>query len=273
MIAQGAHPRELLRRGRKLIRLLADRRFRAGLRHGVAAAIEHEAALAGCDFASVIDIGAHRGQFTLLCAGLFPAARIHAFEPQPGPFAALTQVTAGHPRIVAHRAAIGPRAGTAPMHVMRPDDCSSLLAPTARQTTLFGSRLSERPIEVEVAPLEAFVAAGDLARPALLKLDVQGFELDALEGCAALLERFDAVYAECSFEPLYAGQALADEVLAHLRARGFALGGVYNMVGDRRGRAVQADFLWTRRRAMPTGPEEASAPRFLADADRVRSDA
>ena len=81
---------------------------------------------------------------------------------------------------------------------------------------------------------------GDLRAPALLKFDVQGFELAALAGCAALLDRFAAVYVECSFLPLYAGQPLADEVLAHLRDQGFGLRGVFNLTHDRSGRAVQA---------------------------------
>jgi len=45
---------------------------------------------------------------------------------------------------------------------------------------------------------------------------------------------------------LYKGQALADEVIAWLRERGFALNGVYNMAYDRNGKAVQADFLFGR---------------------------
>jgi hypothetical protein len=75
---------------------------------------------------------------------------------------------------------------------------------------------------------------------------VQGFELAALEGCASLLDRFAAVYTEGSFVPLYADQPLADEVLAHLCARGFRLVGVYNLAHDRDGRAVQTDFLCER---------------------------
>ncbi len=54
------------------------------------------------------------------------------------------------------------------------------------------------------------------------------------------------MYAECSFQELYAGQSFADEVIAWLRERGLRLAGVYHMAHDERGRAVQADFLFGR---------------------------
>jgi FkbM family methyltransferase len=247
--AGGGVAAELVRRAQKLLRLVADRRFRAGLYHGVAATIEHAGALAGRDFASVVDVGANRGQFTVFAAGLYPQARIFAFEPLPGAYAVLERVAAGDERIRTFRAAIGPRAATAPIHVMHPDDSSSLLAPTGRQTTIFPQTRVAGTLPVEMAPLDAFVGPGDLSPPALLKLDVQGFELAALAGCASLLDRFAAVYVECSFVPLYADQPLADEVLAHLREQGFHLAGIYNLTHDRAGRAVQADFLCERRQA------------------------
>ena len=244
--ADGGAVADLWRRAYKLLHLLADRRFRAGLRHGVAATIEHAGALAGRDFASVVDIGANRGQFTLFSAGLYPQARIFAFEPLPGPYAVLARIAAGHGRTQTFRAAIGPRVATASIHMMKPDDCSSLLAPTGRQAAMFPQSRLAGTFPVQMAPLHAFVGPGDLCAPALLKLDVQGFELAALEGCASLLDRFAAVYVECSFVPLYADQPLADQVLAHVREQGFRLTGIYNLVHDRAGHAVQADFLCER---------------------------
>jgi FkbM family methyltransferase len=234
------------RRARKLLRLVTDRRFRAGLRYGVAATIEHAGAFARRDFASVVDVGANRGQFTVFAAGLYPHARIFAFEPLPRPYAVLARIAAGHEAIQAFRAAIGPEAAPARLHVTEPDDCSSLLAPTERQSALFPQTRLAGSLPVEMAPLHAFIGPGDLHAPALLKLDVQGFELAALAGCSALLDRFAAIYVECSFVPLYAGQPLADEVLAYLRDQGFRLSGVYNLTQDRSGRAVQADFLCAR---------------------------
>ena len=61
-----------------------------------------------------------------------------------------------------------------------------------------------------------------------------------------MLDHFTYVYAGCSFVELYAGQALADEVVAWLRERSFKLRGVHNLAYDRDGKAVPADFLFQR---------------------------
>jgi hypothetical protein len=71
----------LLRKTIKAARLLRTEIFRYGLRHGVAASIEHEGALSGLGVRTVVDIGANLGQFSLLAPVLYHGARIYAFEP------------------------------------------------------------------------------------------------------------------------------------------------------------------------------------------------
>jgi len=97
-----------------------------------------------------------------------------------------------------------------------------------------------------VSPLDAFVRAEDIRAPAMLKLDVQGFEYEALRGCESLIHLFDQIYCECSFMELYSGQKLARDVIDWLAARGFWISGIYNPAYDRDGRAVQADLLFFR---------------------------
>ena len=130
------------------------------------------------------------------------------------------------------------------MHVSAKDDSSSLLPISSAQTTLFPGTGQVAIAEVHVTPLTELVSADDLHRPALLKLDVQGFEFDALRGCEPLLEHFDWVYCECSFVELYTGQKLAWEVIDWLSARGFRFVGLFNLVYDLSGQPVQADFLF-----------------------------
>ena len=116
------------------------------------------------------------------------------------------------------------------------------------QQRLFPGTGEVRTETIRMRRLADLVPAGDIKTPALLKLDVQGFELEVLRGCEELLECFAYVYAECSFVELYSGQALAHDVIGWLAGRGFVLGGVYNMSYDSLGRAVQGDFLFCNSR-------------------------
>lgn len=132
------------------------------------------------------------------------------------------------------------------MHVSGRDDSSSLLPISASQAALFPSTAEVASIEVQVAPLTDFVQASDLRPPAMLKLDVQGYEYDALLGCETLLHRFQWVYCECSFTELYIGQKLAPVIISYLEQRGFQLTEIQNPSWDRVGHTIQADLLFGR---------------------------
>lgn len=226
--------------------MLSKRLLQALFRHRVLAGAEHRNVLSR-DLGSVVDIGANRGQFALAARQWAPKARVISFEPLSGPTAVFRSVFAGDDQMVLHQAAIGPRPEQRTMHVSGRDDSSSLLPISSVQTAMFPGTGEIATTEVRVGPLEEFVTADDLQMPAMLKLDVQGFEFDALRGCESLLERFDWVYCECSFVELYSGQKLAWEVIDWLSARDFCLIGMFNPAYDHRGQAVQADFLFGRK--------------------------
>lgn len=234
----------LFTRMNKLIQVLqSPRLLRALLFQRVLAGAEHRANLTA-DLETVVDIGANRGQFALAVRRWSPKARVIAFEPLTKATASFRKVL-GDSKVTLHQAAIGPEAGMTVLHVAGADDSSSLLPISSLQVSLFPGTAEVRTEKVPVGPLSDFVSAGDIKAPALLKLDVQGFELETLLGCEDLLECFAYVYAECSFVELYTGQALADEVVAWLRERNFVLKGVYNMSYDKSGGAVQGDFLFS----------------------------
>ena len=103
---------------------------------------------------------------------------------------------------------------------------------------------------VSVTRLIDVISKSDLSEVSLLKLDVQGFELHCLKGCAELLTCFSWVYCECSFIELYKEQALAYEVIQWLCERHFVLTGIYNVSYDGGGQAIQADFLFRKLNSM-----------------------
>jgi FkbM family methyltransferase len=233
---------------RKLAAILVVPAWREALRrHRVAAGVEHARVLRNLGpLRTVVDIGANRGQFALAVRHVFPQARIVSFEPLAGPAALWRAVFAGDGQAELVEAAVGPESGTAQIHLSARDDSSSLLPITARQNALFPGTAEAGTATIHVVRLADALPAAHIETPALLKLDVQGFELQALAGCEAALDHFDWVYVECSFMELYAGQSFAGDVIAWLRERGLRLAGVYNMAYDGDGRAVQADFLFGR---------------------------
>lgn len=227
--------------------MLRDRRFRAGLLKGVAATLEHKAALEPYRFSSVVDVGANRGQFTLLMAGLCPDATILAFEPLIEPYRKLIEVTSAFPNVRTFNSAIGPLRADMAMNIAKRDDSSSLLPITDLQEQIFPNTGHQRTVDVRIAPLGDFLEGRQMVRPSLLKIDVQGYELEVLKGSKDQLDRFDVIYVEASFLELYGGQPLACDVIAALDAERFRLSAIHNLAHAPDGRAVQADFLFEHR--------------------------
>ncbi len=217
------------------------------LRHGVAAAIEHERLLNSLYCRTIVDIGANCGQFALVARHCFPDSMIVSFEPLSSPAAKFRKIFARDERTILHQVAIGLRSEEKMIHVSQRDDSSSLLPISSTQTDIFPGTQEIDTIKVRVAPLEEFISTDKLRPSAMLKLDVQGFEHEALIGCESLLNYFTFVYCECSFLELYSGQKLASEIVDWLSARGFNFTGIYNTYYDKTGRAIQGDFLFNRK--------------------------
>lgn len=212
------------------------------LRHHVAAAVEHFDAISFCSPGSLIDIGANKGQFSVALRTLLPQAPIHAFEPLPQAAERYASVFADDPNTSLHRFAIAEEAGNAILYVTDREDSSSLHRPGPKQAAAFGVREASQ-IEVPIRPLEDIINLSDLPRPIMMKIDVQGAELEVLQGCKNL-EMIDFIYVELSFIELYDKQALFSDVNAYLNSRGFALRGVFNQVLTDRFGPTQADCLF-----------------------------
>jgi FkbM family methyltransferase len=230
---------------RKLWVILRQAELRhAFFKHWVMAGVEHKAAL-NRPLATVVDIGANRGQFTL-AARAISGATVISFEPLPEVAAIFQKVCAGDSSVKLHVAAIGEKAEKKLIHLSARDDSSSLLEIGEAQSDHFPGTHEVGTLEVEVGTLDDYLTREEIVRPAMLKLDVQGFELQALAGCKSLISNFDYVYCECSFVELYKNQKLAGEVIDYLHSLGFSLCGIYNPSYDREGNCIQADLLFKK---------------------------
>ena len=231
----------------KILRVLWFARYRTALlRSGVFASTEHDQILAGLALDTVVDIGANRGQFALCLRKLYPQAQIYSFEPLAKPAIKYERNFSRDTRAQLFKAAIATESNSVAMHVTQWDVSSSLLPIARGQRDNFPFASESRQEIVATTRLSQCLDRSDIQGTALLKLDVQGYELTALQGCEELLDRFAFVYVEASFVELYLGQALASEVVAFLLQSGFKLMCVANLSSGRSQRPIQGDFLFCR---------------------------
>ncbi len=233
------------RKLRKLVVLLRRPAWRRALRKGVAAAVEHRNVPFDHDFATVVDVGAHHGQFALLARELFPRSRIFCVEPLPEAVHRLRSVVGDDDRISVLATAVAAAAGRRQLHVSRKTDSSSLLPILKPYVDAFPGTEEAKVLDVEVKTLDS-VLPERARRPCLLKVDAQGGELDVLRGAKAVLADVDVAYVECSFVEFYRGQPLADEVIRAFLSHDFRLDGVYSVVRDMQRHCLQADLLFRR---------------------------
>lgn len=191
----------------------------------------------------IVDGGANKGRTVDAFLRLYPAAAIWAFEPIPELARKLARRFEGDARVAVRQSALGASPHRLTLNILESRTCSSLLAPTGIREKHADKPMSVvRQVEVEVVRLDDVLPAG----ADIVKLDLQGFELEALRGAQAMLARVKAVLCEVAFKDLYAGQPLAEEIVAWMEARGFGLEGLYRLVRDAAGNPVSADALFLR---------------------------
>ena len=228
----------------KYLTAVGDPHFWPAIVKGVMPTVEHIKAIERLAPKALIDVGANKGQFSMVARRLFPDIEIHAFEPLETERKRLQSVVGGPVRRYA--TALGAAAGEATFFVTSRPDLSSLLRPGAGQEAAYGV-VTETSISVPVARLPDTLDISTLPRPILLKLDVQGGELDVLEGAEDILSSIDMIYCEVSFVSSYQRQPLATEITCYLARHGFALKGVFNQSVTREFGPTQADFLFDLR--------------------------
>jgi FkbM family methyltransferase len=230
----------------KLSQIISDPFFVFALLKGTAAGVEHKAVLHNLECECVVDIGANRGQFAIISRKVFPQARIHSFEPLAEPIQIFKKIFDHDSNVVLYPYAIGRERTTAAIHITKDDDSSSLLPITKMQSDMFPGSVEKDTRQVMVYPLSQIIDPASIPSASLLKIDVQGFELDVLQGCEDILQKFSHLYIECSFIELYEGQALAHQIIAWLEERNFVLSSVHNLYYGKSGLAVQGDFLFSK---------------------------
>ena len=178
---------------------------------------------------TVIDAGVHLGHSSKEYLDAFPNCRVLGFEPEDKNFAAAATMLAPYgSRMELLRNALSETDATNVLQVNTHDGTHSLLE-------IGDGRYWEGPAEtvhqqqVQTVSLDKFTRDRQLETVDILKMDIQGGELQALKGAAGLLGRgaISVIALEVLFKPLYNNQPLFWDVADHLRSFGYGLHGLF----------------------------------------------
>ena len=198
---------------------------------------------------TVLDVGANSGGYASgLRTGGY-TGRIISFEPVGEPFNRLEASAQADPGWSAHRRALGPDRSQVTINVAGNDAASSSMlpmldrhleaAPTSRYVaaeTVEQHRLDDLVPDLDVDPSSSF-----------LKIDVQGYEPQVLEGAQRLLERCRGLQIETSLVPLYGGGFTLTSGLELASRLGLEVQGIEPGFSDpQSAQLLQADLLMFR---------------------------
>lgn len=187
----------------------------------------------------IVDGGAHVGDFARMARSVFADAAIDLIEPQLACQAALRDLAARMPGCAVHPVAIGSAPGNLSLA------CDPAAASTGAHMLVSADQGG--PAQwVTVTTLDAILAGISRDDRVLLKLDLQGWELEALQGATAVLPAIEVILIEVSFYA-QAYEPPVARLIAFLSDHGFVLHDIASLVGrERDDRAHQADFLFVR---------------------------
>lgn len=191
---------------------------------------------------TVFDVGANDGQTSLKYRDLFAGAMIYSFEPFAEALDRLRQVFSDDPLIKPVEFAVSNEQGRRQLLCNKSSYTNSLLPPLEK-TDLYQS---VGAIEVPVTTIDRFCSQQSIDEIQILKMDIQGGELAALEGAAQMLERQDIclIYTELLFAPLYEGQGRFFKICDFLSGYGYELFDMYNFAYQENGRLAWGDAIF-----------------------------
>lgn len=212
--------------------------------------LQHQRILEENNIELVIDVGANIGQYAKYLRNIGYEGEIISFEPLSEPYKKLVDASKNDSAWrIAPRMAIGNSDGEIEINVSKNLYSSSILnireahVSTAPESSYIGSET------VRISKLDSLLGNIIPNKPqnSFLKIDVQGYEKQVLEGAVELLLKIKGVQSELSLVPLYEGQILYSDFISRMNKGNFTMHAIYPGFMDKAtGQLLQFDGVFIK---------------------------
>jgi FkbM family methyltransferase len=230
--------------------------------------------LRSLDVDLVVDVGANAGQYARGLRTLGYTGQIISVEALAGPYEALVTAARGDAKWRVVHSAAGGSDQEAEMFVAANGGASSSLLsmlPLHEENAPEARIVSREVVHVRRLDDLLGVEIRDAARP-FLKIDVQGYESQVLDGAASALSAIVGLQVELSLFPVYRGAPTLRQMLDRLEGDGFVVAGLEPVFTAEDGRVLQIDGIFVRDPhgviASSTGPPSSSIEGAMSDAEK-----
>lgn len=179
----------------------------------------------GPSIGPILDVGANVGQTAWGLTRYFPSDPIYCFEPVSSSFAELERRYGD--KVTCIQSALGSEPGSAEIMICHNSELNTMAAPGSNART---GAIGRETIQLDT--LDAFVERSGLDRVGLLKMDVQGWELEVLRGGANTIKdrKVRFIFTEVGFsnEPGSKDMLPLGEIQDHLFSNGYLFAGLYD---------------------------------------------